>query len=231
MTRSLTKAVVAAACLLAAGGASAQQCVGFTDVFASDPFCPNVEWLRNRAITLGCNATEYCPTNAVSRLAMAAFMNRLGRALTPEVLHRQVSFGAVVVPGEAPDPLLLRCGTDDTPASVYPRQAVVNATLTGLSDGNEVQFRTFLVVSTDSGTTFQLLDLVNSVAPRATAGTNDWGGAAMTEYVALQPNTVYRFAIGVRRDNVAAGSTGNFATGRCQLTATIFNRNGTLSPF
>ena len=41
---------------------------------------------KNRAITTGCTSTTlYCPTDNVSRLAMAAFMNRLGDALTPEV--------------------------------------------------------------------------------------------------------------------------------------------------
>jgi hypothetical protein len=33
------------------------------------------------------------------------------------------------------------------------------------------------------------------------------------------------------RDNVLTGTTGNFVDTRCQLTATVFNRNGALSPF
>ncbi|RIK34837.1 MAG: hypothetical protein DCC58_21125 [Chloroflexi bacterium] len=33
-------------------------CVGFIDLAATSPFCPSVEWLKNRAITTGCTATE-----------------------------------------------------------------------------------------------------------------------------------------------------------------------------
>jgi hypothetical protein len=47
----------------------------------------------------------------------------------------------------------------------------------------------------------------------------------------LAPGMPYRFAIGLRRDSVLAGTTGNFTEGRCHLLATIVNRNGTSSPF
>ena len=70
----------ATACVLAlfAQKASAQTCTPFTDVAASDPFCSNIQWMHNRAITLGCTATAYCPAQFVRRDQMAAFMNRLG---------------------------------------------------------------------------------------------------------------------------------------------------------
>ena len=59
-------------------------CAGFTDVEDTSPFCGNVTWLKNRSITLGCtSATLYCPNDFVSRLQMAAFMNRLGDSLFP----------------------------------------------------------------------------------------------------------------------------------------------------
>ncbi len=78
-----------AAFLVLAAPAMAQNCAGFTDVVddgvAPGAFCPNVQWVKNRSITLGCtSATLYCPTNNVTRLQMAAFMNRLGTALTPD---------------------------------------------------------------------------------------------------------------------------------------------------
>ncbi|MFO1302593.1 MAG: hypothetical protein U1F54_02620 [Burkholderiales bacterium] len=63
--------------------AGAAPCAGFTDVDTSSPFCANVAWMKSRAITLGCTATLYCPNDAVSRLAMAAFLNRLGDVLLP----------------------------------------------------------------------------------------------------------------------------------------------------
>ena len=72
------------ACTVATPVASAAPCEGFTDVLSTNSFCPNVAWLRNREITLGCSSsTLFCPANAVSRLSMAAFLNRLGNVLSP----------------------------------------------------------------------------------------------------------------------------------------------------
>jgi hypothetical protein len=235
MKRWLAKMAVAVAMAAAAGGAQAQ-CAGFTDVTddgtVPGAFCPNVQWLKNRAITLGCTSTTlYCPTMAVSRLAMAAFMNRLGKALTPEVLQRQVTFGANAIPGPAPASPLIRCISADTAAATYPRQVVVNGSLTGLADGNTAGFNVFLLVSTDSGATYAQFDPLNSVGQRATAAPNSWAGAAVTEQLDLALNTTYLFALGVRRDAIGPATIGEFAAGRCQLTATIFNRNPTSAPF
>jgi hypothetical protein len=47
-------------------------------VLASNPFCPDVTWLKTYGVTKGCDATHFCPTENVSRLQMAAFMHRLG---------------------------------------------------------------------------------------------------------------------------------------------------------
>ena len=63
--------------------ASAAPCAGFTDVDTSSPFCVNVEWIKNRGITLGCGGTLYCPNDPVTRLAMAAFLSRLGDVVLP----------------------------------------------------------------------------------------------------------------------------------------------------
>jgi hypothetical protein len=63
--------------------AVAAPCAGFTDVTDTDPFCPNVAWMKSRGITTGCTGTLYCPGQAVSRLAMAAFINRLGDVVLP----------------------------------------------------------------------------------------------------------------------------------------------------
>ena len=98
MKRWITKTMVAVACVLGAGGATAQQCVGFSDVLVSGGSCPGVEWIKNRGITSGCPTppgqppgSYYCPNDAVSRLAMAAFMQRLGKALTVEVMKDHVT--------------------------------------------------------------------------------------------------------------------------------------------
>jgi hypothetical protein len=74
--------------LLVSASARAQFCPGvspwvFDDVLASDPFCGFVTWMADNGITLGCQTIDanhrlYCPAQNVSRLQMAAFMNRLG---------------------------------------------------------------------------------------------------------------------------------------------------------
>ncbi|MBL8212125.1 MAG: VCBS repeat-containing protein [Bryobacterales bacterium] len=48
----------------------------FTDVPTSDSFFPYIGLIRNRAITLGCTATTYCPGAAINRGQMAVFLVR-----------------------------------------------------------------------------------------------------------------------------------------------------------
>lgn len=74
----------------------AQNCAPFTDVLASSSFCSNIQWLHNRAITLGCAPNLYCPADFVRRDQMAAFLNRLGN-----IVHEQGgnAFGATAVLG------------------------------------------------------------------------------------------------------------------------------------
>jgi hypothetical protein len=227
-------AVVAFAAV--ANNASALPCAGFTDVDSTSPFCPNVEWLKNRTVTMGCTSTTlYCPTDPVNRLAMAAFMNRLGKALSPQVVKRHGNQGATTLPGEAPDPALIVCVTD-TITAAYPRGVLLNASFTGLADAGAVAYRVYWVYSDDDGTTWQVVTdgnpPVNLSSPRASSAANQWSGVALTyagDY--LDPNVPFKFAIAVRRDNVLTGTTGNFAATRCQLTATLFNANPTTPPY
>ena len=71
-------AVLFTALVLGSGPAGAAACAGFLDVDDADPFCAHVTWIKNRNITLGCTVDLYCPSEAVTRLQMAAFMHRLG---------------------------------------------------------------------------------------------------------------------------------------------------------
>lgn len=63
----------------------AAPCAGFSDVDDADPFCINVTWMKNRGVTLGCAVGLYCPGGAVSRLAMAAFLNRMANLITAPI--------------------------------------------------------------------------------------------------------------------------------------------------
>ncbi len=46
----------------------------FTDVSATDQFCKHVHYLWAKGIIAGCGGTLYCPTNPVTRDAMAKFL-------------------------------------------------------------------------------------------------------------------------------------------------------------
>lgn len=232
--KNLLRVAALAAAFICSTSASAQACSGvspFTDVAASAFFCQNTEWLRNRGVTLGCGGTTYCPGNVVDRGSMAAFMNRLGTALTPEILYNQVApTGGITLPGEAPQPPQMNCFTADSTVATYPRQVLVSAALSGLADSNDVSWRAFALMSTDAGATWTQLN-ANTVALRAGSGPGGWSTASVNERADLAPNLAYRFVIGTRRDNVDAGTIGNFIAIRCHIAATIYNRNGISSPF
>src|SRR5438477_9827195 len=56
-TMHLARWIAAFGVWMAVGGATvAAPCAGFTDVADTSGFCPNVEWLKNRQITLGCTS-------------------------------------------------------------------------------------------------------------------------------------------------------------------------------
>ena len=76
---------------------SAAPCAGFTDVDDSSGFCTSIAWMKNRAITLGCTSTQYCPNDFVRRDQMAAFMYRLG--FQNAYLNGGNAFGATAVLG------------------------------------------------------------------------------------------------------------------------------------
>ena len=77
-------------------------------------------WLKNRAITLGCTSTTlFCPNDAVNRLQMAAFMNRLGTAMTPVQLRVDDAPGSIDLDA---NPVVCQTGT--SLAEEFPRIAL-----------------------------------------------------------------------------------------------------------
>jgi hypothetical protein len=217
MTRA--RHVAAFALCLAAVPAAAQNCAGFSDVAVTDPYCPAVEWLRNRAITTGCGTgTAYCPGSEVSRAAMALFMNRLGTALTPRITFVEDAFGMV-----DPDVAPVLCPTALTAAASYPRQALVSVAFGGAAAG-DLGFSARPVVSTDNGVSWQPLGAVSirdSIAGAA------WGNASVAGTVQIPALQAVRFALRVARES----GTADFTQARCQLAASVMNANGTSSPF
>ncbi len=95
MLAALCVAIIAT---LSAQHAHAAACAGFVDVSDADTeYCAAVTYLRNTGITLGCDATHYCPADSVTRLQMALFMKRMA----DKAVFRQGgnAFGAPAVLG------------------------------------------------------------------------------------------------------------------------------------
>ncbi|MCL4760716.1 MAG: tail fiber domain-containing protein [Burkholderiales bacterium] len=94
---SVLLAVVASILTLVATPTQAAPCAGFADIEDTDSFCPSVEWMKNRGITLGLTPTLYDPHSPLTRLQMAAFMYRLG--FQNAFLKGGNAFGATAILG------------------------------------------------------------------------------------------------------------------------------------
>jgi hypothetical protein len=198
----------------------AAPCAGFTDVDSASPFCANVEWLRNRKVTLGCSsATLYCPNDAVSRLQMAAFMNRLGTALTPVVVRVEAPSGVLDL-----DATPVVCQTADTTIADYPRRILVDAQLSAsAASGVDIGVRT--VISTDGGGSWTPLWTVPS---RVYVPGTQWSPASDVGTADLNVGQTVRF--GVQATRFGAGGA-DLTDSRCMLRTVMVSRDGTASPF
>jgi hypothetical protein len=132
----------------ASAPASAAPCAGFNDVDTTSGFCADVQWIRNRAVTQGCTAATYCPNDPVTRLQMAAFMSRLGKALQPAFLHRSEYVQTVSNLGTT-----IICQLQAATAS-YPRVATSASSVIQYSNSEVGTMFVQLVVSTDQGATW-----------------------------------------------------------------------------
>ena len=225
MLRVLAKLRQAAALVLAASmacliasPATAAPCAGFTDVDDASAFCSNVTWLKNRSITLGCtSATTYCPNDPVTRLAMAAFLNRLGTALTPVQLRVDEASGPIDLDAS---PVL--CQTGDFLADDFARVAYANVKFSGNAAG-DVGIAADLVVSSNAGTTWTPLNVFSS---RGFVRANQWG--MLTDlglaHVASEQNV--RFGLRVGRITGSA----DLAASRCELRVLVLGHDERMPP-
>lgn len=192
-----------------------QHCAGFDDVDAADPFCASVEWLRNREVTLGCRTFDYCPGVPVSRLAMAAFMDRLGGVLAPETL----------LVGSVPDWLYagpLHCQLT-VPAATHPRRAIVDVVVSATSDTLteavfETAYRAQVPPYADAAAGPAVRVAMSSAAP-----------AAVRLHGAVDIDVEQTVLVGFRFEGQAAMSS--LSAARCVVRAAIFNRDVAHAPF
>jgi hypothetical protein len=142
--------------------ARAQACAEFSDVTVFDPFCTNIRWLKNRAITLGCTATEFCGNDRVSRLQMAAFMVRTANIVVPQVIDVEATGGAF----DPATPQVL-CQTAELAALDYNRTATAVADLSFDVAGQQA-LALYVATSGDGGATWQ--PVTNQIIPASVAG-------------------------------------------------------------
>jgi hypothetical protein len=153
--------------MTASGAAVAAPCAGFTDVDDADvgaSFCQNVEWLKNRQVTLGCPGVNvYCPNDPVSRLQMAAFMNRLGNALEPVFVdNSNTAVTEINANG-------VSCQTSPYVVQNYPRVATAIAML--YHEAATAQLVTARIVySADGGMTWQSFSDFYTLATNVAGG-------------------------------------------------------------
>ena len=211
------------ATLVAPVTALAAPCSGFDDVDSTSVFCPSVDWIKNRGVTLGCTASSlYCPTQAVNRLSMAAFMNRLGVALTPVVVHAEASGG--VLDFEAAPPTL--CSTGQIPPAAYPRSGHASA-IVGAQFDAPATLAMRVVYSTDNGTTWTPAN----ATPASAGGEERWVNATIaTGDIAIAPGQPIRFGVRVQRDATGAGNA-DVVAWNCEIKTIVNTRTGTSAPF
>jgi hypothetical protein len=211
--------VLAAAVAACSGAVSAAPCAGFTDVDSTDNFCPNVEWIKNRKVTFGCTATLYCPNEPVSRLQMAGFMNRLGTALTPQILQVNEVPGALDL-----DLSPVVCQTAPQSIADFPRRALIDATFSGTAaTGVDVAMR--VVWSVNGGASWQN---VSSALGITFVPSSQW--SSVSDLGTLDLGVGVTALFGVRVSRSGAGSV-DLSGSRCLLRVSIGSRDGTTSPF
>ena len=172
-------------------------------------------------MTLGCTSTAlYCPHDPVSRLQMAAFMNRLGTALTPLLVRAELSSGALDL-----DLTPVVCATADQAIADFPRRALVDASLSGTApSGVDIALRG--VYSTNGGASWQPLAAVQSYA---FVPASQWGQASDVGR-GRSRTSAKRCASACRSARNGAGSA-DLSDSRCLLRAQIGSRDGAPSPF
>jgi hypothetical protein len=213
--------LLAAALFAVSPVAPTAPCTGFTDVDSASPFCPNVEWLKNRGITLGCTSTTlYCPSDPVIRLAMAAFLNRLAYALRPVRLANTDSLGAQTVNA---NPVV--CRTRPYPVTDFPRSAHAEVTLGAVGSGPG-GMTLALVMSVDSGVSWTQL------ATEAARGVLATGFRSVFTHLGSANLSVGQTVIfGAQLGRGGLPGAGNVTSGQCSLQVSVYSRDGASSPF
>lgn len=205
--------------LVFSSSALAAPCAGFTDLDDSSGFCTNVVWMKNRGVTTGCSlAPAYCPNDVVTRLSMAAFMNRLGDKLTTKKVFTDQNPGIVNI--QAGGAFVCPTQAVLAPGSQYEQHAVLHGLAWGLVSA-PVTWSADLWFSTNGGATY---NFISNFIPTFNATVTGMTSGSTFAQLALTPGTPYTFAILVRESIDVPAGTGNFTDLACHLMVEIGNR-------
>jgi hypothetical protein len=149
---------------------------------------------------------------------MAAFMNRLGTALTPTTLTTDLSPGALDI-----DLQPVVCATADFAVAGYPRRALLDAGVSGTGP-TALDVGVVVVMSTNGGGTWTEL----SADSRGAVLANQWGNVSAIAREDLDVGETVRFGVRVKR---VGAVTGDLSDSRCYVRAVVHSRDGTSTPF
>ena len=223
MRPAILFALFAVSAVIALPGHAAP-CAGFPDVDDTSQFCPNVEWLKNRQVTVGCGNGGYCPNDPVTRLSMSAFLQRLGVALIPSTLG-QVDLPSTVGPTLANATVVCGGPVNQLAPAPYARTARGHAMFLFKMSGSAdvaVEF----VESTD-GTNW------TTASPQQTVSADDQQRAMVAVLLPprpLAPNLNYQYGLRITR-KAGSATVGNPSEHRCRYRIYADNRNPATSPF
>jgi hypothetical protein len=150
---------------------------------------------------------------------MAAFMKRLGTAITPLRVAVEQSSGAATLGNGS-----VVCQTADTQITGYPRRAYVDAIFMGIASAS-TPFGADVVASVNGGAWMPLA----AQRGRGTIAASVWANARSHGSLDLLAGQRVRFGLLLTRG--AATGTAPLTDSRCNLRATIGNRNPLTSPF
>ena len=131
----------------------------FTDAATTDIFCTDVQWLKNRGVTLGCGTgTAYCPGDVVIRAQMALFMKRLAEAILPEpiLVTQTISDRTVTIFPTANEFCLV-----NVPDAAYPRAFTITGSVQIFAQSNPGPISA-AVRQEDNGGPVTTIDQVNA---------------------------------------------------------------------
>jgi len=219
-----TLCIIAATFVLTMPDARAAACAPGANPFADIPdgifFCTNTLWLRNANVTLGCSSgggLNFCPDEFVPRSQMALFMNRLARALTPEVF---VDVGGPPTGDLDTDVHTCASGVYTVTSPNLQHFGTILANLSILTDGDadigvELAMRKGGNFFPISSPTMNVHVPANKWTMVSIIGTNRIQDGAGT--LSILPGETFGFRVTLRR--VGSATTGEVVNTRCQIKA------------